>query len=122
MRRFILYGDGPSCFQTFRLRALPVSSLRGIEFVSALGRLPYSGTRCWNRFYFIGCTGLRILLFVAALELEQAVFASRTSLLGGVCSLNGRIHQSLVYCERSVRKGRLVGGCDWCDIPSIPSL
>jgi hypothetical protein len=65
MRGFILYRDDPSCFQNFRLRALPVSPLRGIEFVSAIGRLPYRGTRCWNRFHFIGCTSLRILPFVA---------------------------------------------------------
>src|SRR5450631_1359371 len=96
MRRFILYRDDPSCFQTFRLRSLPVSPLRRIEFVSAIGRLPYSGARCWNRFRFIGGTSLRILPFVAALELERAVFASRTSLLGSICSLNRRIHPSLV--------------------------
>jgi hypothetical protein len=121
MRRFILYRDGPSCFQTFRLCALSVPPLRRSEFVSAIGRLPYSGTRCWNRFRLIGGTSLRIQLQSRG-EREQAVFASRTSLLGAICILNTRIHQSLVWGERGVRKGRLGLGCDWCDIPSISSL
>jgi len=114
----LFYRYGPSCFQTFRLRALPASPLRGIESVSAIGRLPHSGDRCWNRFRFIGCTSLRILLFVAALELEQALFASRNSILSVICSLSGRFHPSFLRGERAVGKGRRILGCDWCDIHS----